>query len=235
MNNNYSIKNCLSSPQSLISFMEKSKDHWFIKDRESKYIYMNQSALIDFNAPKNFNIEGKLDKEIPLKASQELWNDFVKHDQGVIKENRNISAIEIHYYGKGNIDTPTPHFSEKMPLYDDKNEVIGIVCHARIIDVPTLLYYMNRLNRKTIQLGFPNSIFTKREMEVIFWTQQKISVKEIAKRLELSTQTVIVHFKNIYKKAGVHSINQLIEYCKHTGLDGYIPNNFVRKGVQIIE
>ncbi|WP_290605216.1 PAS and helix-turn-helix domain-containing protein [Arsenophonus sp. ENCA] len=228
------IKQYSSSPQSLISFMENSKDHWFIKDKDSKYIYMNESALIDFNAPRNFNIEGKLDKEIPLKASQELWMDFVEHDQKVINENRNISSIEIHFYGKGNIDTPTPHFSEKIPFYDDKNKIIGLVCHARIIDAPTLLYYMNKFNRRTIQFDAPNDIFTKRELEVIFWAQQRLTAKEIARKLDISDQTVEGHLKLIYKKAGIHSIFQLIEYCKHKGLDRYIPFDFIRKGVQLI-
>ncbi|WP_083764618.1 hypothetical protein [Sodalis glossinidius] len=40
---------------------------------------------------------------------------------------------------------------------------------------------------------------------------------------------------NIYKKAGVHSLIQLIEYCRHTGLDKHIPLDFIRKGVQLIE
>lgn len=234
INNKSEIIKYLSSPQSLISFMEKSKDHWCVKDKASRYIYINKSALIDFNAPKNINIEGKLDKEIPLKASQELWMDFVEHDQKVMNENRSIASVEIHYYGKGNFDTPTPQLSEKNPLYDDENKIIGLVIHSRIIDAPTLLYYMNQLNRKTIQFDAPNDLFTKRELEVIFWAQQRLSVKEIARRLDLATQTVIVHFKNIYRKADVHSTIQLIEYCKQTGLDRYIPADFIRKGVQII-
>lgn len=43
-----------------------------------------------------------------------------------------------------------------------------------------------------------------------------------------------MHIKNIYNKADVHNLSQLIDYCKHTGLDVYIPSDFIRKGVQII-
>ncbi|MDR5617876.1 helix-turn-helix transcriptional regulator [Arsenophonus sp.] len=78
-------------------------------------------------------------------------------------------------------------------------------------------------------------MFTKRELEVIFWAQQRFTAKEIAKRLDISHQTVEGHLKLIYKKADVHSIFQLIEYCKHTGLDSYIPVDFIRKGVQLID
>ncbi|MBT9432672.1 helix-turn-helix transcriptional regulator [Candidatus Sodalis endolongispinus] len=94
---------------------------------------------------------------------------------------------------------------------------------------------MNRLNRKTIQIDADNDLFTKRELEVIFWVQQRLSAKEIAKRLNISYKTVEIHLMNIYNKDGVHSLIQLIEYCKHTGLDKYIPLDFIRKGVQLID
>lgn len=81
----------------------------------------------------------------------------------------------------------------------------------------------------------PNDLFSKRELEVIFWVQQRLTSKEIAIRLDISRQTVEGHLKSIYRKADIHSIFQLIEYCKHTGLDSYIPADFIRKGVQIIE
>lgn len=227
-----SIKRYSSSPQSLISFMEHSEEHWFIKDTESRYIYMNNAALSYFNVPSGFSMEGRLDKEVPLQSSQDLWPELVEHDKNVIEKNKMLSAIEIHYYGKSN--NQVPHLCNKSPLYDDKNQIIGLVCHGRAIEIPTCLYYMNRLNRKTIQFDAPNDTFTKRELEVIFWAQQRLTAKEIAKRLDISYQTVEGHLKLIYKKADVHSIFQLIEYCKHTGLDRYIPTDFIRKGVQLI-
>lgn len=146
-----------------------------------------------------------------------------------------IRSIYIHYYGKGNLCNPMPRLSEKAPLYDDNNNIIGIVCSGRRLEVPTLLFYMCRLNRKTIQIDAPNDLFTKRELEIIFWAQQRLGTKEIAKRLNISTKTVEVHLMHIYNKADVHSIIQLIEYCKHTGLDRYIPLDFIKKGVQIID
>ncbi|HGJ5884667.1 helix-turn-helix transcriptional regulator [Arsenophonus sp.] len=100
--------------------------------------------------------------------------------------------------------------------------------------MPNLLYYINRLNRKTIQIDAHNDTFTKRELEVIFWAQQRLTAKEIAKRLEICPSTIDSHIKSIYRKADVNSNAQLIEYCKHKGLDTYIPANFIRKGVQLI-
>ncbi|WP_158368056.1 helix-turn-helix transcriptional regulator [Candidatus Williamhamiltonella defendens] len=65
--------------------------------------------------------------------------------------------------------------------------------------------------------------------------QQRLTYKEIAIRLDIFCQTVEGHLKSIYRKADIHSIFQLIEYSKHTGLDSYITADFIRKGVQIIE
>jgi len=215
--------------------MENSKGIWHIKDNESRYIYMNKSVLANLNLPDKFACEGKLDKEIPAKPCEELWEEFVAYDKRVIDGNKTISSIVIHYYGKGNTDNPTPISAEKTPLYDEKGKVIGVVDHHRIIDAPTLLFYMNRLNRKMVQFDAPNDIFTKGELDVIFWAQQRLSAKEIAKRLNLSPRTVENKLQFIYGKADVHSIIQLVEYCKNTGLDSYIPSDFIRKGIQLIE
>jgi len=47
----------------------------------------------------------------------------------------------------------------------------------------------------------PNDLFSKRELEVIFWVQQRLTSKEIAIRLDISRQTVEGHLKSIYRKA----------------------------------
>ncbi|WGO82175.1 helix-turn-helix transcriptional regulator [Arsenophonus apicola] len=226
------INEYIHSSKSLVSYIKNSSEPWYIKDLESRCIYANKADLTDLNLPENYNYEGKRDDEIPAKSCQELWEDFIRDDKLVITENKAISGVEIASYGKE--DGLTPRFFVKSPLYDENNKIIGLIGHSKKIDTPTLLYYMNRLNRKIIQFDAPNDIFTKRELEVIFWAQQRLTSKEIAKRLDIFPSTVESHLKNIYRKADINSIFQLIEYCKHTGLDAYIPANFIRKGVQLI-
>lgn len=234
-NENHNLNSYVNSSHSLISFIKNSTNQWCIKDKESRYIFVNDKAFDTFQFPKKFDYEGRSDKEVPTKICEELWPDFINHDKKVISENRMIRSIDIHFYGKGNICNPIPRLSEKAPLYDNENNIIGVVCSGRRLEVPTLLYYMYRLNRKTIQIDAPNDLFTKRELEIIFWAQQRLGAKEIAKRLDISTKTVEVHLTNIYSKADVHNNIQLIEYCKHTGLDRYIPLDFIKKGTQIID
>jgi len=107
MNSGEEIKLYTSSPQSLISFMENSKDQWWVKDTESRYIYANDVILRDASVPKNFNVEGRFDKEIPAPC-EELCEEFVAHDKKAIDENRKISAIVISYFGEGNFINPVP-------------------------------------------------------------------------------------------------------------------------------
>lgn len=122
-----------------------------------------------------------------------------------------------------------------MPFYDDKNKIIGVIDDVQLIDSPTLLFYVHRFNKKMVQFDAPNDIFTKRELDIIFWAQQRLSSKEIAEQLKISPRTISNILQSIYKKAGVHSIIQLIEYCKHTGLDTYIPAHFILNDLKLIE
>lgn len=91
----YNVGSFLSSPQSLISFMEHSDDHWFMKDKDSKYIYMNKSALRFFGYPKGFSVEGRLDKDMPLSSSQELWPKLVEHDQKTLKYKKKSPPLKL--------------------------------------------------------------------------------------------------------------------------------------------
>ncbi|MEN3262400.1 LuxR C-terminal-related transcriptional regulator [Sodalis endosymbiont of Spalangia cameroni] len=232
---NHNIISYLNSSNSLISFIKNSSDHWLIKDNDARYVFVNDSASSFFKFPKKFDVEGKSAKEIPTDICQELWPELTKSDKKVVEKNKKIISIAIHHYGKGNTSELVPHYMEREPLYDDNNSLIGIVSYGRRLDIPELLCYMSRLGRKTIQTDAPDNLFTKRELEVIFWALQRLGVKEIAKRLNIACKTAEVHLMNIYHKADVHSKYQLIEYCKQTGLDQYIPLDFIRKGVRLID
>lgn len=214
----------------LSSYMEHSQDIWFIKDTESRYVYMNDVALDFYNVPKNFDVIGKLDNEIPLAPNQEFWREFVKHDQKAMEEHKKISTLQIHYDG----NTPISHFCDKTPFYDDNKKCIGVVCHAKKLDTSELLYYMSRLNKDTVELDAPNNIFTRRELEISFWVQQRLSSKEIAKKLNISHRTVENKLRTIHQKAKVNTTRQFIEYCKVTGLDNYVPSELILKGVQLV-
>lgn len=224
----------LSSSVSLISFIEHSDDFWFIKDLTSTYIYMNEAGLDFINCPVGYNIEGRKDKEIPMPPS-ELWEDFFHHDQKVIQRKAPLGSLEIHFYGRGNKDTPVPHYCTKSPLYDEDRNIIDIVGHGNRISTPALLYFMNRLNTKKLVFDAPHDTFSQRELEVAFWLQQKLSVKQIAYRLNVAESTIKKQLQMMYQKADVGSQREFTEYCIATGLDKYMPSNFLKNGTQLLE
>lgn len=158
------------STLSLMSFVKNSKEHWVIKDSKANYAFVNDAAFQFFRFPKKFNPEGKSDREVPTKICEELWPDFIKTDKEAIKKNKVIKTIAIHHYGKNNMnDVLVPHLCERMPIHDNRKKVIGILTHGKAIDAPQLLYYINRLKKTTIQFDAPNDLFTKRELDIIFW------------------------------------------------------------------
>lgn len=232
--NSVNIKEFGHSSRSLISFMEHSEELWGMKDEQSRHVFVNKRALSFYNVRKGFDVEGKLDREIPM-PSQDFWQDMQAHDQMVMRAQRQVSTIEINYFGQGNTDRPVPNLCEKAPLYDEENRCLGIVWHSKPLDAPALLYYMHRFNRPFIEFDTPNDLFSKKELEIVFWALQRLSSKEIARRLSLSHRTVENRLGVIYQKAGVNSLLQLIEYGKATGLDRYIPANFIRRGIQLVE
>lgn len=223
----------LNSPYSLFSFMAKSRDHWSVKDLDCNYLYVNEPAIDYYNFEDLASVEGRSDKEIPARQCQELWPEFIDHDQRVMKENRSLSSITIHYFGKDNQHDLIPTLCKKSPLLDDE-QVVGVIAHAIQLDAPALLYYMNRLNRQVLTFDAPDKTFSAKELEIAFWAQQRLSSKAIAKRLNLSHRTVENRLCVMYQKAGVNSLSQFIDYCKMQGLDNYIPANFIRKGCQLL-
>ena len=73
----------------------------------------------------------------------------------------------------------------------------------------------------------PSEMFTNREWDIIFHLNQKLSVKDIAIKLNLSPRTVENNIQKIYIKAGVKNFNSFFEYCKTNGFDKYIPDRFL--------
>jgi DNA-binding NarL/FixJ family response regulator len=66
--------------------------------------------------------------------------------------------------------------------------------------------------------GERNKRLTPRELEVLQLICDGLSNKEIAKKLELSVNTVAVHRANIMNTLGVHKTAELVVYALQNGL-----------------
>ncbi|MFV8756861.1 helix-turn-helix transcriptional regulator [Nannocystaceae bacterium ST9] len=52
--------------------------------------------------------------------------------------------------------------------------------------------------------------------------------------MNVSPKTIENRIYSMYQKAETHSLPQFEEFCRHLGIDGYIPNSLMQKGIQFI-
>lgn len=213
--------------QPLTFFLEKSGDPWAMKDRESRYLFINDAALYYYGIPKNFDYFGCLDSELPHPGA-ELAEEFQKNDKIIIEKEKTIIEIETHTYGKN--QTLQPHLCKKSPFYDTQGQCTGILCQGLNIKISHIYSGCFEKNN-SLTTNSINYLFTKRDLDIIFWVQQRLASKEIARKLNLSPRTIENKLQLIYEKANVHSRSQFIKYCKSVGLDGHIPESLLNKGV----
>lgn len=215
----------------LIAMMEHLSEPWGIKDLHSRHIYMNQAAYLYTNTPLDFDIEGKRDDEFPAHWA-ELSSEFIEHDKRTEESQDRITVIETHYwYGK---EFLMPYISEKLPIFNDKKELIGVMWNAKPLNSLSPLKYINQQKPSVLTTEINNTTFTRSELDVIFLMLQRRSVKEIAKIYNISTKTIENRIYTIYQKSDVHTQQQFEEFCKVAHLDNYIPDRLVAKGIQFI-
>ncbi|HGJ5865864.1 helix-turn-helix transcriptional regulator [Arsenophonus nasoniae] len=231
MNNNAYIDSNNNIIAHAIMMIEHLNEPWGIKDKNSHHVYMNKAALKFTNTPQHFAFEGKKDSEFPTQWS-ELADDFVQHDNLTANTNRSVRVIETHYWN-GN-KCLTPYISEKIPLLNSQRESLGILWNAKELIYINPLININKRNPTVVTTEIKNTQFNKKELNVIFLVLQNLSYKEIANILNIAPRTVESRLKIIFKKTEVHSLYQLKGYCSHIGLDNYVPDSFLCKGLHFI-
>lgn len=217
---------------SAIAMMACLNEPWGIKDRQSRHLYMNEEARGYTNIPKCFALEGLLDSEFPA-AWSELSNDFQQHDQKTVQQAKRVSVIETHYWhGQSSL---SPYLSDKIPLFNQQGDCIATLWNARKIHFHSPLVYINQKAPSVLTTEQPSHpLLKKNDLDVIFLLMNNLTCKEMAKILHLSPRTVESRLQAIYQKVDVHSMHQLKEYCKQIGLDGYIPETLLVKGIRFI-
>ncbi|WP_074013432.1 helix-turn-helix transcriptional regulator [Candidatus Sodalis sp. SoCistrobi] len=220
--------NDLNYINALICFMENLNEPWGIKDLESKHIYMNNHAIRYTNTPPNFDIEGRKDNEFPA-AWAEISDELQDHDRLTEKRKQNTAIIETHYWnGEQSL---RPYISNKTPLFNKNGRCLGTAWTSREITMLSPIELINKKTPSVLVTDIKQNIFTKKELDVIFWSQQKLSSKEISRFVGVSHRTVENKLQGIYNKIGINSVSQLIEHCKEKGWDKYIPPDLLKKGV----
>lgn len=68
------------------------------------------------------------------------------------------------------------------------------------------------ISRKSYFIRDEDQVFSKREKEILLWTAEGFTSKEIAKKLSVSESTVINHRKNMLLKCGAKNMAELVAF-----------------------
>ncbi|MCA6221484.1 helix-turn-helix transcriptional regulator [Photorhabdus antumapuensis] len=219
------MKNHTISSQ-VINTLQQSNEPWGIKDKNSCFIYGNLALKHLHNISDSFDYEGQYDDEIPWSGAG-FAKEFVIHDQRVMEKEARVCSLETHMFGKNKFISS--YFQEKYPLYNDENECIGTIHHAwqvKNYSLASLHQYYKKLPASII-LQPPSDIFTPREWDIIFFFLQKYTRQQIGQKLNITYRTVETYMVKIYSKIGIHSSQQLEEYCLQNNFHHYVPEKFL--------
>ncbi|KGM26782.1 LuxR family transcriptional regulator [Photorhabdus luminescens] len=214
----------LITPQ-LTNMWNISPEIWFVKDRKLRFIYANSNFFKVNKLPRNFDIIGYTDGELPTSVNH-LAHLFEEHDRKILQCMKRISAIGISPAGKN--QQLKYYYCSKFPFMDENNKFVGIISHVREIYHFKVDNYIK--NNKYISAEFrpPDGILTEKEWIVIFLFCRGVDNKSIADEMKNSIRTVENYFKIIYDKLGIGSVIELRQLCKENGYDTYIPPRYLQ-------
>ena len=92
--------------------------------------------------------------------------------------------------------------------YKKENPVIQVVEKTDLDNLSAETVF-----KKVYYLHDENTIFSKREKEVLLWVSDGLSSKEIADKMYISEGTVINHRKNMLMKSGTKNVAELISFA----------------------
>jgi DNA-binding CsgD family transcriptional regulator len=92
--------------------------------------------------------------------------------------------------------------------YKKENPVVQVVEKINPENLSSETIY-----KKVYYLHDENTIFSKREKEVLLWVTDGLSSKEIANKMYISEGTVINHRKNMLMKSGTKNVAELISFA----------------------
>lgn len=107
----------LTSLKMLIQFWNNSSEAWGVKDNKSVFIYVSDRFSELLGLPNGFNVEGRLDGELPAPTA-EFQTEFQEHDRREILSQERATIIEIHAFERRSYFQP--YFCDKYPLIDEQ-------------------------------------------------------------------------------------------------------------------
>ncbi len=108
--------------------------------------------------------------------------------------------------------------SKRAGTMDVLLEAIGMVASGLEYfgkDISDIIYQIYAAKEKTSKVSRE---FTKQELRIIVLSQEGLSGKQIAERLSISPRTVDNHKNNIFRKLGINSTLEMVQYAQRKGI-----------------
>ncbi|ACQ67753.1 MAG: PAS and helix-turn-helix domain-containing protein [Candidatus Hamiltonella defensa (Ceratovacuna japonica)] len=203
-----------------------------IRDKVSRYLYMNPAMAELLNVPKGVPVEGKRLSEIKTDTS-EFFEGIKKQEERVIQKETAVSLLITANFGKEN--RLQPYIFDIHPFFDETGQLVGTLAEARQCQFFSLLDYIQGKSPKTLTPSLLNTMLTQRELEIIFYAYHALSIKEVGEYLNLSHRTVENKLQCIYEKMGGHHQKGFRKYIQDSGLNQFIPQHLLASSIQIID
>lgn len=196
---------------------------WYIywKDIQGHYMSCNDAmaAINNFSSPQD--IAGRCDYDLPLISAltAEL---FREDDKKVIASGSAMQFQELAVFGKHEI----LFFSIKTLLYNQNKKIVGILgmsCEQGIFDsqahYPALYNRHVSSSASTLSLLARETHFSecekkhglsRRQSECLYYLTRGMTMKQIAKVLNVSPRTIEHHVENLKVKLDCYSRSALV-------------------------
>jgi len=183
----------------------------YCKDKRGKYLEVNDLFLYTNNSTHVSDILGKTDRDMTWQSEASL---MMQNDNKIVSSEKSGTFIESAYcFG----NTMRYFLSHKLPLLNRSGKKIGTIGTSFLLDDihivtgwlkgagflidydPTKLIYTQKRQE-----------LTPRQIDCLIYLVKGMTIKQIAKELDLSPKTVEHYLEAIRKKLRCHSRYELI-------------------------
>ncbi|MEA9389091.1 PAS domain-containing protein [Acerihabitans sp. TG2] len=214
----------ITLPKSMVTLFDQMKEPYCIKNVESRFVYANQAMVNLFRVDNISDLIGNTDKEIKSKLveDEEVAGEFVRQDSLVVSSEQSLNLLDIHPHA-----VDYPFITNKIPFRDINNECIGVLVYVKKLEVYSLNDYVKGNVPGSLLLNKPDDFFTERQCEIMFYRLQGLKVKEVAKRLNLTENTINNYMQTLYDMANVNNLTEFKEFCEIREYHRYLPKRFL--------
>ena len=159
---------------------------------------------------------GSVQDQIDIGEELIIFSDYLMPDLDILelvkkwKQNKHVSIVVISsitsaYMIANLLRNKADGFVSKSAEPEEISNCIKEVLHGNT--------YISKEFQKEVMnvlINSDNFLFSRREMEIIQLIKEGKTIKDKARILYLSENTIITHRRNIMHKAGVRSVNELL-------------------------